>query len=284
MKNIVITGATGAVGKATAFELAKEEGLHLILAGRNSIKLNEVKNEIVNRFPSASIDIIEADLNSLASIENAAVAITKKYPQLFALLNIAAVFKNKKFLNKNGHETMFATNHLGPFYLTTLLKNTLDNTPGSRVLTVTAPSNSKIDFTNLQGEKKFSAFGAFGASKRMNLLFAFKLAQQLQNTNHASMAFFPGLVRSELMDAGPRLLYLFLKLVSSKPLKPAKAITQLILKEDARKLNGKFYNKKLKELKGPANTHDKAIQQKLWEVSEKLTTKYGQRNKKEAFV
>jgi NAD(P)-dependent dehydrogenase (short-subunit alcohol dehydrogenase family) len=268
MKNIIITGATGAVGKATAREFAKDRNVNLVLAGRNMNKLQSLKKELQDS--GASIDLVELDLGDLSSVRKAVNAVREKHKQIDALVNIAAVYKKERTLNKQGHEAMFATNQLGPFAFTNGLLDLLKNTPHSKVLTVSAPSSTKIDFENINGEKKFSALTAFGASKMMNLLFAFKLAKQFQTGTQASMAFHPGLVKSELLNEGPKLLSAFLKLISSPPEKTARAITQLIDKKDAAALNGQFFDKKLKSLKAAAHAYDQDLQNKLWEHCEKL--------------
>jgi NAD(P)-dependent dehydrogenase (short-subunit alcohol dehydrogenase family) len=273
MKNIIITGATGSVGKAAAIEAAKQKDIRIILAGRNIKKLDAVKDDILKLQPLAVIETLAVDLGDLSSVKKAAGAIAAEYQQLHALVNVAAVYQNSHTLNKEGYETMFATNHLGPFYFTTLLAPLLKNTAGSRVLTVSAPSTTKIDLGNLNGEKKFSSFSAFGASKMMNLLFAFKLANEYENSDHASIAFHPGLVKSELLSTGPKLLSAFLKLVSSSPEVTAQAIINLIMNENTKQLNGKFFTKKLKELKAAPHAYDSLLQQKLWDEGIKLTAR-----------
>lgn len=270
MKNIVITGATGSIGKAAAKALAAKKDVRLILAGRNAAKLKSLSEELKQVNPGLNTDIIEMDLNNTASVKNAAASIQSKYDQIHGLVNVAAVYKQQKTLNPQGHETMFSTNHLGPFALTSSLLNTIKKTPGARVLTVSAPSSTKIDFENLNGEKKFSALGAFGASKMMNLMFAFKLAKELEKSGQASMAFHPGLVKSDLLNEGPSFLRGFLKLISSGPDKTAAAIADLVT-SDKKDLNGKFFNKSQKELKAAAHAYDPNQQQRLWDLSQKIT-------------
>ena len=270
MKNIIITGATGAVGKATALEFCKNKNINLVLAGRNISKLETLKSELLKTSPGVEINIIEMDLGDLTSIKRSGSQIKETYPQIDGLVNIAAIYKNEKVLTKQGYETMFATNHLGPFYLTNILIDNIKNTPNAKVLTVSAPSTTKIDFDNLNGEKKFSGFTAFGASKMMNLMFSFKLAKQFNQGTQASIAFHPGLVKSELLNDGPKILAGFLKLISSPPQKTAATIVNLIHHEPAKELNGKFYDKNLKALKAAPQAHDETLQNKLWELSWKI--------------
>jgi short-subunit dehydrogenase len=271
MKNIIITGATGSIGKASAIALARKENVQLIIAGRNSAKLNQLKKELQSINKNCNPDLVELDLGNISSIKKASESIRQKYPQIHGLVNVAAIYKQKRETNNAGHEMMFATNHLGPFLFTKSLLDNIKNTEGSKVLTVSAPSSTAIDFENLNGEKKFSAFGAFGASKMMNLLFAFKLGRELEKGSQASMAFHPGLVKSDLLNEGPGLMKGFFRMISSPPEKTAQAIASLITEGNASSQNGKFFDKNMKELKAASRAYDQGIQDQLWKRSVELT-------------
>src|SRR5204863_9803631 len=130
-----------------------------------------------SRTGSTSLELFLGDLSSLQSVRSVAAEISAKHPKLDALVSCAAVFVPDRQSTKDGFELMFGTNHLGTFALTVLLGGALQAAAPSRVLTLTAPSSTRLDFDDLQGEKKFSGLSAFGASKACNLLFAFKLAR-----------------------------------------------------------------------------------------------------------
>src|ERR1043165_214110 len=202
---IVITGVTGSIGGAAAKELAKSEKNDLIIVGRNESKLQQIKNELKTINPKVTIEIVVADLSSVKSVRQAVEVIKSKTNSLAGILNVAAVYRNKRIMTNEGLETMFATNHLGPFQLTLGLLELLKRNPGSKVVTVTAPSTTKLDFDDLQGEKKFSALNKFGASKMANLLFTFSLARKPEGTGVSAIAFHPGLVKSELTQEMPLL-------------------------------------------------------------------------------
>ncbi|XP_065873797.1 very-long-chain 3-oxoacyl-CoA reductase-like protein At1g24470 [Euphorbia lathyris] len=64
----LITGATDGIGKAFAHQLAKQ-GLNLVLLGRNSTKLTNVKNEIESESPNSEIRTLICDFSSGDGIE-----------------------------------------------------------------------------------------------------------------------------------------------------------------------------------------------------------------------
>jgi NAD(P)-dependent dehydrogenase (short-subunit alcohol dehydrogenase family) len=112
-------------------------------------------------------------------------------------LNIAAVYSGEYHKTKEGFEVILATNHLGPFLLTNLLRDRLVGR--GRVITVSAPASNKVDINQLMDKKSFRAFETFGATKAANLLFTFELARRAKRWEVRANACHPGIVRSELM-------------------------------------------------------------------------------------
>lgn len=270
-KTVLVTGVTGAIGKATALELAKNN-CKVILLARNEAKLNQVKADIMKSTGNNDIDIVVADLSEPTSIRKATAEIKKKYATLNALINVAAIFKKERAVNSQGHELMFATNHLGPFVLTNELLDLLKAGKPARVVTVSAPSTTKIKFDDISGKEKFSAgfLGAFGASKMMNLMFTYTLARRLEGTGVTTSVMHPGLVKSDLTKDMPAFLKFIFKLMSGSPDKAAKMLCSLAIDSQYNNSNGTFYKFNGKEMKSSAYSYDKNIQEKLWSISEQL--------------
>jgi NAD(P)-dependent dehydrogenase (short-subunit alcohol dehydrogenase family) len=269
-KTILITGATGSIGKATAFELANE-GCNLVLLGRNAQKLASLKKEINSKYPDVAVDEYVADLSDAKAIRNAVQEMKKKYKQLDALVNIAALYKAKREANGKDQEMMFAANHLGPFVLTNEVLDLLKAGGASRVVTVSAPSSTKLNFDDLQAKNKFAAFTAFGGSKMANLLFTYALAKKIEGTGITATVYHPGLVKTELTNEMPGFLKLLLGLMSKKPDVAGKKLAQLAVADEYKNSNGKFFRYDGKELKSAPYSYDAAIQEKLWQESVKLT-------------
>jgi NAD(P)-dependent dehydrogenase (short-subunit alcohol dehydrogenase family) len=269
-KIVLVTGATGTIGKATALELAKNQ-CRLLLIGRNRQKLESVKSEIATATGNNDIEIFIADLSEPESIRKAIGEIKTKYQSLNALLNIAAVFQKNRIETSKGMEYMFSANHLGPFILTTGLLGLLEAGKG-RVVTVSAPSTTKVNFDDLQGSKKFSAgfLGVFGATKMMNLLFTYALARKVDGRGITANVFHPGLVKSDLTKDMPPVMNFLIGLMSGKPDKAAKKLCSLAIDDAYAGTNGKFIKFDGKEIKSSAYSYDPEIQEKLWSVSESL--------------
>jgi NAD(P)-dependent dehydrogenase (short-subunit alcohol dehydrogenase family) len=103
-----------------------------------------------------------------------------------------------------------------------------------------------------------------------NLLFTFELARRLENTGITVNAIHPGLARSGLMKETFILMRLFVRLASSPPEKVTGAILQAATAPEFAGTSGKFFHN-AKEIEAPAYAHDRAAQQRLWEMSEALT-------------
>src|SRR5438445_2381154 len=260
---VVITGATGAIGSATAEQLARRNA-RLLLLGRASNRMDAIVQRLDR---DNKVSSVEADLSSLASIRAAARQISRAVPQVDALLHIAAVFTTEYKETKDGFELMLATNHLGPFLLTNLLRDRLAGT--GRVITVPAPSSTRVDFDQLPSKEQFRALRTFGASKAANLMFTFELARRAKRWDVRAYAFHPGLVRSDLMREAPRPIQFLTRLVSRPPDRAAEDLADLATSPAFASTTGWFF-KGGRRIDPPKSTLDASSQGELWRRSAEL--------------
>jgi NAD(P)-dependent dehydrogenase (short-subunit alcohol dehydrogenase family) len=269
-KIVLITGATGVIGKATAIEIAMT-GATIIILSRNKSRLEEVKAEISQKSENDNIDILVADYSDISSVKNAVKEFRQKHDHLDALVNIAAVYRSERKITRDNLELMFETNHLAPFILTNELLDLLKRSRSGRIITVSAPSITKLNFNDLQGQGKFSSLNSFGATKMMNLMFTYSLAQRLEGTEVTATALHPGLVKSELTKEMPSFLKYITGLLSGNPDKAAKMLSSLALDDRYSHSNGKFYKFNGKEIKSSSYSYNRELQDKLWVISEQLS-------------
>jgi NAD(P)-dependent dehydrogenase (short-subunit alcohol dehydrogenase family) len=260
---VVVTGPTGAIGSATA-ELLARRGARLLLLGRSSGRLDRLAARLDrdNRVSS-----VEVDLSSLASVRLAARQVARTVPHVDVLLNVAAVFASGYEESDDGFELMLATNHLGPFLLTNLLRDRLAG--DGRVITVTAPSSTRVDIEQLLAKDQFRALRTFGATKAANLMFTFELARRAKRWDVRAYAYHPGLVRSELMREAPRPLQLLTRLVSRPPDRAAEDLADLATSPAFASTTGWFF-KGGRRIDPPKSTLDLQAQARLWRRSAEL--------------
>ena len=265
MKNkiVLITGATDGIGKQTAIELAKKNA-SVILHGRSLELLSQTKEEIFRISGNNHLDILNADLSSLNQVRNAGEEIKTKYERLDGLINNAGVYMKSRKLTENGFETTFAVNHLAHFLLTNLLLELLEQSTSSRIINVSsvAHTRARLDFDNLNGEKFFEAYNAYAVSKLVNVLFSYKLAGQLDNTNVSVNALHPGAIGTKLLRAGFG--------IGGGSVKDGAATSvYLASSPEVENVTGKYFVR-MKDTPSSALSYDTELQDKLWDISSEM--------------
>ena len=268
-KVCLVTGASSGLGKATAKKLAIM-GATVVMGCRDKNKGEAALAETKAESGSNAVELLPLDLSAMESVRGAAKEFGAKHDRLDVLINNAGVYKSHRELTVDSFETMFATNHLGPFLFTNLLLGTIKSSAPARILNISAPSTTKLDFDDLQGEKKFSSLHAFGASKMCNLLFTYELARRLEGTKVTCNVIHPGLMKSNLMREANPFLRFFFSLASSSPEKAAETVAYYASASEVEHENGHFF-KGRKAATSSEYSRDPEVQSRLWNVSLQLT-------------
>ncbi|MFE7843463.1 oxidoreductase [Streptomyces sp. NPDC057474] len=202
----VVTGANSGIGYVAARELARR-GAHVVLACRGAERGAAALGRMSSEVPDGSVELIRLDLGDLASVRDFAEAYRHASDRLDLLVNNAGVMAVAQGRTADGFETQFGTNHLGHFALTGLLLPMLLATPGARVVTVSSSMHMRanIDIDDLNAERKYGRWLAYGRSKTANLLFTHELARRLaaNGSEIVAAAAHPGYAATNLQTAGP---------------------------------------------------------------------------------
>ncbi len=189
-KTFFITGANTGIG----FEAAKvfaARGARVLLGCRNPEKGEAALARIADAHPGADVELVEIDLSDLASVRKAAEVVAQE-PRLDVLVNNAGVMWNPKTITKDGFESQFGINHLGHFALTGLLLPRLENTPESRVVTVSSTGhrmgNGDLFWDDINADEEYHPRRRYYASKLANLLFTYELDRRLRAKESATIA------------------------------------------------------------------------------------------------
>jgi NAD(P)-dependent dehydrogenase (short-subunit alcohol dehydrogenase family) len=206
----VITGANSGIGLETAKVLAARGAL-LVLAGRDAGRTLAAAGQVRAAASGAKVETAELDLASLDSVRAAAADIAGRFERLDLLINNAGVMFTPHQRTQDGFELQFGTNHLGHFALTGLLLPALLNAPAPRVVTVSSTMHrgGTMDFDDLNGEHKYSRWGAYSQSKLANLMFCFELQRRATAADSPllSLAAHPGYANTNLQFAAPDRFY-----------------------------------------------------------------------------
>ena len=170
-KTVIVTGANSGLGEVTARELARV-GANVILACRNT-----EAGEKAAAGMNGNVEVRKLDLADLDSVRAFAEGTTGPVD---ILINNAGVMALPYGKTAQGFERQFGTNHLGHFALTGLLLDRLKESANPRVtvLSSTAHRWGSINFDDLQSEKKYERWRAYGQSKLANLLYAYEFARR----------------------------------------------------------------------------------------------------------
>jgi retinol dehydrogenase-14 len=269
-RTVLVTGASGGIGKATALGLATL-GAHVAITGRDPDRTEAAAAEI-RAAGGGQVDIFLADLSSQAQVRALAGQVLQDLPSIDALVNNVGGFWNTRHVTEDGLERTFALNHLAPFLLSNLLLDRLRQSAAGRVVTVSsnAHTRGRIDFDDLQGEQTYSGARAYNQSKLANVMFTYELARRLQGTSVTANALHPGVVRTSFGAEDPasvqRFLIPFVRPLMKNPTQGAATSIHLASTPQLDLTTGRYFvNSRPKQ--SSARSYDRAVATRLWEAS-----------------
>ena len=205
-RTAIVTGANSGLGLSTARELARR-GASVVLACRNAEKGAAALRTIEESAPGAQLELAELDLGSLASVEAFALGFRSSHggQGLDLLINNAGVMAPPRRETADGFELQLGTNLLGHFALTGRLIELMEGHEDARVVTLSSNAHKmgKINFEDLQSERRYMRWSAYGQSKLADLMFALELDRRLRAAGSAtkSLAAHPGYAATNLQTA-----------------------------------------------------------------------------------
>jgi NAD(P)-dependent dehydrogenase (short-subunit alcohol dehydrogenase family) len=280
-QTVLVTGATGGIGLATALGLAGL-GARIGVVGRDEQRMAAAL-EAVRAVPgSGGADPFLADLSIQREVRGLAAAVLAAYPGMDVLVNNAGGFWSARHVTADGLERTFAVNHLAPFLLTTLLTPLLlergRESPPSRVVTVSSDAHraGRMDFEDLQAERGYSGIRAYAQSKLANILFTGELARRLSGRGVTANAVHPGGVRTGfaredagiVMRLGLTVGAVFLK----SPEQGARTSVYAASAAELANVTG-AYLAKSRRARPHQRARDDAAAARLWAVSEELVAR-----------
>jgi NAD(P)-dependent dehydrogenase (short-subunit alcohol dehydrogenase family) len=277
-KTVVVTGGNSGIGLETVEALAGM-GARVIVTSRNADKGRAAVADIVQRLGGhAQVQLVVFDLADLSSVRRGAEEILELAPRLDVLVNNAGIVLTERRETVDGLEATLATNHLGPFLLTNLLLDRLNESAPSRIVNVASTAHNAarkgMPFDDLQSERRYRGMRVYGQSKLANMLFTIELARRLDGTSVTANSLHPGTVRTGYGADGDARGFLAFGLLISRPffLSPAKGARTSIYLASSPKVEGVTgeYFVKCKPAKPRRWAQDAVAAQRLWQVSEEL--------------
>src|SRR5881409_3367919 len=268
---LLVTGANSGIGKATALGLARLGGT-VVMACRSATRGEAARQDIVRDSGNSKVYLEIVDLASEDSTRSFAEEFKRKYPRLDVLINNAGVYTPHREVTPDGLERTFEVNYLSGFLLTHLLLDLLKKSAPSRIVNVSSSAHSggTIHFDDLQGERRYGGFGAYGQSKLAQILFTQELAQRLEGTGVTVNACHPGVIRTNLGIGGASVVVRFVRMFFKGPAKGAETPIFLATSPDVEGVTGKYFaNKRVRTPSVAAQDPDAA--RRLFDVSMELS-------------
>lgn len=282
---MLVTGATSGIGTATAEALAEklaETGSTLIVHGRDQQKLDRLVEDLRSQWSSQSgpenIHGLRADFSSLGEVRAMADQVVDRFGALHVLFNNAGVLTDHRQETQDGFELTFGVNHLAPFLLTQILRDTLLASAPARIATnsSSAMGGGRINFDDLQMTRNFDGWSAYANSKLANMLFSNYLARELAGTQVVSNSFCPGLIDTNLLTGNRDFGAEGVERLRQRMRSAAEgAVTPVFLATapEAAGMTGAYFLKSHGYGKTPLQVAwDEKIAERLWQVSLKLVS------------
>ena len=190
-RTILLTGGTSGIGLAMAWQLASPD-VKLVIAGRSRESGEKAASALSAQGPS---EFRQLDLANLASVRTFADGLLRDTPRMDVLINNAGITSQTLQHSVDGVELVFATNVLGPFLLTRLLRPLLEASSPSRIVVTASSFAGDLDLNDLTfARRRYEETAAYRQSKQANRMLTWALARRLDGKGVTANAFAPGLV------------------------------------------------------------------------------------------
>lgn len=263
----LITGTTHGIGRVTSRELARA-GKTVVMLCRNLTAAGKVREEIRRSVPHARVELVRCDLASLASVREAAAAVRRDYPPLGLLINNAGIVSARRRTSVDGFELTFATNHLGPFLLTALLSDHLDE--AARIVMVASRIHyrGRLDLAAVTDARvRYRATAAYARSKLANVMHAFALARRMAGTAVSVNCLHPGVVATNLLPPWLRVIKPLFTRAMFDAERGARTTTYLALDRSVIGISGCYFDEDQQPRSASPLANDIELQESLWRKS-----------------
>jgi retinol dehydrogenase-14 len=268
-KVAMVTGANSGMGREISLGLARL-GATLVMVSRDRQRGESARADVQHETDNGAVELLVADLSSQRSVRQLVKDFEAGHDRLDVLVNNAGITSATRTETVDGVETVFATNHLGPFLLTNLLLPVLKASAPARIVTVSsgAQAMGKLDFDDLQSVHGYGEIRAYNTSKLANVLFTYELARRIQGTGVTANAVEPGFIKTNLKVPFPFSIFSFMR---GKAVDGAKPSIFLASSPEVEGVSGAFFSNKGVAIRSSKVTYDDSVAKRLWHVSEELT-------------
>jgi NAD(P)-dependent dehydrogenase (short-subunit alcohol dehydrogenase family) len=267
-KNILITGGTSGMGKATALRLAKL-GTRLLLVGHNQAKGDAALADIIATSGNERVTYARADLSVLTEMRRLAEFTRGHFKRLDALVHAAGgVFPSKRILTEDGVEFSFALQFLARFVLTGELYEPLLVAADPKVVSLAGGGtvSGQLDFDNLNGETDYRWYRAIAKDAQANDLLTLEQIDQYPGITFYNYG--PGFVLTNTVMRNAAARIFFKTLARPLTRSPESAADDIVMLLAGDYPSG-LYDKRLQR-NDPPIWADATARKRLWDYGTQL--------------
>ena len=261
----VIPGTTHGIGRVIASELARA-GLTVVMLCRDATAAGALQVELQGAVPGAKVHVVRCDLASFASVREAAGAVREQFGPLHLLINNAGMVSTKHRMSGDGFELTFATNHLGPFLLTSLLLDRMDPKIGRIVNTASRVHyKGRLDIESVRDPRAaYLGTTAYAQSKLANVLHTLALARRLAGASVTVNCLHPGVVATNLLPRWLQAIKPLFSWVMFDAERGARTTLHLALASELQDVSGRYFDEHQLEQPPSRLARDVELQDRLW--------------------
>jgi len=265
---ILVTGSTDGLGKSTARDLAAA-GATVLLHGRDPERGEAAVREIREETGNVRLHYYVADFSSLEEVHRLADEITDDHDRLNVLMNNVGIGAGRRGetghdSSRDGYELRFAVNYLAPFLLTRLLLPLVRRAAPSRIVNVASAGQSPISFDDVMLERGYDGMRAYAQSKLALIMFAFDLAEELEDKSVTANSLHP----ASLMAT--KMVFETFGSASSSVREGTDAAVRLAISPELEGITGRYFDGQ-REARANKQAYDPEARDRLRRLSEELT-------------
>jgi NAD(P)-dependent dehydrogenase (short-subunit alcohol dehydrogenase family) len=272
-RRCLVTGANSGIGYETALALA-DRGAEVVLLCRNRERGEQAAQQIREKTGSSRVILELLDVSDLGSIRATAARLSPK--PLDVLVHNAGVLPDERVETNDGLELTFATNVVGPFLLTHLLRGNLEKSADARVIWVSSGGmytrRLNLDDPNWV-ERPYDGVVAYAETKRAQVVLSELWAEALRGSSILVNAMHPGWADTpSVKDSLPR-FHRVTRNILRTPAEGADTVVWLSACPRARQSTGRFFfdRKERRTHLLPWTRESEQERRALWELCARLS-------------
>jgi NAD(P)-dependent dehydrogenase (short-subunit alcohol dehydrogenase family) len=198
MKTAIITGSTGAIGKAIARQVLAKGNYNVIIVARDEEKAEKTLSDITRATGLQNIVYKLADLSRKEEIFTLAAGLDGP---VHLLVNNAAQSPRQRLETQEGIEVQWATNVLGYFWMIQVFSPLLEAAGNARIVNVASYWAGNLDLDDPEfRRRRYDNDEAYRQSKQADRMLTVAFAERLKAKGITVNSCHPGDVNSKLSN------------------------------------------------------------------------------------